>query len=344
MGGHAAIQWQRVAMKVLFAKAVDQDGDPVDPSAEEDFLRECAILQHVDSPFLLKMIGFGTSESGSRFIITELMVGGSLSDLLHDQSRDLPWQSRINIGLQVARGMQYLHAKFMLHRDLKSANVLLDEHLGAKVCDFGLARMSRPPPRMRNQLRRGPRVPALRPGSAVRPAAAATGPRLMQVPDCDCPQIKHVEPMKEPSASDSFVHENYGYPPPQSESEALHGYHLTKAVGTMVFMAPEIFRGDQNYTRAVDVYSFGIMLWELATRMTPWHELPWGDRMEFFAALDHALQTGQRPAIPPNVALAHPEFVGVMQHCWTGNPRDRPTFSVAASRLEKCLSSIVNDE
>jgi serine/threonine protein kinase len=72
------------------------------------------------------------------------MSGGSLEDVLHDITRDLPWTTRISIGLQIALGMEHLHAKQMLHRDLKSANVLLDERLKAKVCDFGLARLVQP--------------------------------------------------------------------------------------------------------------------------------------------------------------------------------------------------------
>ena len=77
--------------------------------------------------------------------MTELMSGGSLEDVLHNKDRDLPWRTRVAIALQVALGMNHLHERHMLHRDLKSANVLLDEeHLKAKVCDFGLARVVRP--------------------------------------------------------------------------------------------------------------------------------------------------------------------------------------------------------
>ena len=48
---------------------------------------------------------------------------------------------------------------------------------------------------------------------------------------------------------------------------------MTKAVGTPLWMAPEAFRGDENYGSAVDVYSFAIVMWELATFRVPWDEL-----------------------------------------------------------------------
>ena len=125
----------RVAIKILFAGAVDEDGDLVDPNADEDFQKECAALKRVDSPHLIRFFGFGTTLEGNGFIVTELMSGGSLEDVLHDFGYDLQWQLRVKLGLQIALGMEHLHARHLLHRDLKSANVLLNEQRTiAKVC------------------------------------------------------------------------------------------------------------------------------------------------------------------------------------------------------------------
>ena len=113
---------------------------------------------------------------------------------------------------------------------------------------------------------------------------------------------------------------------------------MSKAQGTMLWMAPEVFRGDQNYNCAVDVYSFGVVLWELATRITPWaNELSGGTA--FFAQLNHALQTGQRPTVPATVSAEHGAFVAVITRCWAGDPADRPSFSEAASELAALLRS-----
>ena len=136
---------QRVAVKVMLgAGAVDDDGDVIDPYADEDFRKECDALQRIDSPHLLKFLGFGTTGGGGRFIVTELLAGGSLCDTLRNPQRDLPWRTRVMFGMHVALGMEHLHELHMLHRDLKSANVLLDEEMRAKVCDFGLSRVVRP--------------------------------------------------------------------------------------------------------------------------------------------------------------------------------------------------------
>ena len=92
-------------------------------------------------------------------------------------------------------------------------------------------------------------------------------------------------------------------------------------------MAPEVFRGDQNYTKKVDVFSFGIVLWELATRKTPWKEDIEDSNIEtsVFNGINHALQSGRRPAIPDAVRAVHGALiVAVMQHCFRRRPK-RPT-------------------
>ena len=68
--------------------------------------------------------------------------GGTLEQLLHNRSMELSWHLRIQLALDIARGMEYLHDNGMLHRDLNSHNVLLRKQ-GTRytgvVADFGLA-------------------------------------------------------------------------------------------------------------------------------------------------------------------------------------------------------------
>jgi serine/threonine protein kinase len=292
---------QRVAIKYTRAAVVDDDGDVVDTCADENFRKECDALQRIDSPHLLKFFGFGTTASGGMFIVTELLVGGSLYDVLQDpRCGDLPWRTRAKIALQVALGMKHLHERHMLHRDLKSANVLLDEEMRAKVCDFGLSRV-------------------------VRPARQ----RVVHSPFTGMTRLL-------PSADG--VHKiNDGQQSVLSlENLAVNVVDargiMTRAAGTLLWMAPEVFRGDQDYTGAIDVYSYGIVMWELATRKKPWvDEL--SHETVFFEQLNRALQTGRRPAIPDDVAAEHGEYVAVMQRCWAGDSIDRPTFADVSNDL-----------
>ena len=112
-------------------------------------------------------------------------------------------------------------------------------------------------------------------------------------------------------------------------------------------MHPKCFEATETtpVQSAVDVYSFGIVLWELATRKTPWAEIEDdGKETVFFEQLNRALQTGRRPTVPTDVSAEHGAFVAVMARCWAGDPADRPTFSEAADGLAASLRSEALEE
>lgn len=128
-------------------------------------------------------------------IITEYMSGGSLRKYLRNQNPySLPPKLVLKLALDIARGMQYLHSQGILHRDLKSENLLLGRDMRVKVADFGIS--------------------------------------------CQ-----------------------------ESESFTTHEF-----TGTYRWMAPEMLK-DRNHTKKADVYSFGIVLWELLTALTPYENM-----------------------------------------------------------------------
>lgn len=307
---------------MLFAGAVDEDGDLIDLNADEEFQKECAALVRINSPHLIKFFGLGTTQGGQGFIVTEFMTRGSLEKNLHDSEVDLTWNTRVSIGLQVALGMEHLHNMRMIHRDLKSANVLLDEDFRARVCDFGLARVVRP-------VRRQQMVISSFTGTA------------MLLPSADSIHINNLpHPALESKGggSGSGCAQWGGGIDGVAGVDPLLSNRMSKAAGTLLWMAPEVFRGDQNYNLSVDVYSYGILLWELATGQVPWSEMQsCEDELLFFEELNHALQTGRRPTIPPEVIKHHSMFVALMERCWEGDPVNRPPFSEVADVLALCM-------
>ncbi len=100
----------------------------------------------------------------------------------------------------------------------------------------------------------------------------------------------------------------------------------TKGVGTPLWMAPEVLAGS-TYGPAADVYSYAIVMWELAARDEPWRDVT-GPFL--LASLLNAIRADRRPAIDPKWPSA---FVGVMRRCWAGVPMARPSFATIVELL-----------
>ncbi|KAK1403097.1 Chitin elicitor receptor kinase 1 [Heracleum sosnowskyi] len=112
--------------------------------ASKVFLAELKVLTNVHHLNLVRLIGYAVE--GSLSIVYEFIENGNLSQHLRDFSgrEPLSWSSRMKIALDSARGLEYIHEHTnpaYIHRDIKSANILLDGNLRAKVADFGLTKL-----------------------------------------------------------------------------------------------------------------------------------------------------------------------------------------------------------
>lgn len=112
-------------------------------------------------------------------------------------------------------------------------------------------------------------------------------------------------------------------------SERNRGVPMTGEIGTTHWMAPEMLRGDE-YSEAVDIYGFGIVLWEIAAERHPYDELP--ERQIVYAVSVR----GYRPPIPPNCP---PSYARLMQACWSSDPNKRP----AADEVLAALDAMAED-
>ncbi|XP_042000398.1 probable serine/threonine-protein kinase SIS8 isoform X1 [Salvia splendens] len=241
--------------EVAVKKFLDQD---ITGESLEEFRSEVRIMKRVRHPNVVLFMG-AITRPPNLSIITEFLPRGSLYRLLHRPNNQLDERRRLKMALDAARGMNYLHncTPVIVHRDLKSPNLLVDKNWVVKVCDFGLSRM------------------------------------------------KH----------STFL---------SSRSTA----------GTAEWMAPEVLRNEPSNEKC-DVYSFGVILWELCTMRQPWGGM---NPMQVVGAVGFQ---HRRLDIPDDM---DPVIKDIVLRCWETDPNLRPTFSEIMAALKPLQKSIASSQ
>jgi len=108
-----------------------------DPKDADMLLMEVRYLQKLRHPRLVSFLGC-CNRPPHVLMLIELMEGGSLHALLFKSKRPVSFSTKSRMAQQVAEGLTYLHDVSIVHRDLKTMNIVLDAELNCKICDFGL--------------------------------------------------------------------------------------------------------------------------------------------------------------------------------------------------------------
>jgi len=241
------------------------DGTPVAvkellPINDQIFKKEVGMLISFRHQNIVLLTGFCKAPN-CFCIITELFDKGSLHHLLENKEEKIDNDRCLKFALDIARGMNYLHKRNVLHLDLKPLNILVDNGYICKVSDFGLSKVA----------------------------------------------IKI------------------------SENNSLHA--TNNGAGTPVYMAPELFMASNVGSKA-DVYSFGIIMWQLATREQPFSEYNAVFRGNPFALAVKVINDRLRPKLP---ARSFYGYASLMERCWEHDPNDRPDFETIIEQLESMV-------
>jgi len=213
----------------------------------DTFQKEVSILSKLSHENIIPFIG--ATIEGKFSIVTEYFARHSLYEVLHVSKPQAISDTSFlyYLALEISKGMNYLHTQIppILHRDLKSANVLASETWKIVIADFGISR------------------------------------------------LRATEKM-------------------------------TTFVGTPAYMSPELI-ANRDYNEKIDVYSFGILLWELFTGQVPFEGMnP--------LSLALAVREGFRPAIPPT-GIPN-DVCQLMTACWHDDYNKRPSFSAILTMMQ----------
>ena len=255
-----------VAVKVLRCELGEKAYDALEA--------EIAVLSRLHHPRVLTLMGVCwdlPSSEGTVALVMELMERGSLYTILHADSSHhtvpppnsdsashalrLNRVDLLRLALDIADGMRFLHHSHVVHRDLKSGNVLVGFDWRAKIADFGL-----------------------------------------------------------------------------SSYQQLTMSHVTNVMGTAAWSAPEVILGEGGMKASADVYSFGVIAWELFTQQVPWA----GKNTVQIVCLS---MRGEHLAVPESLMSGDPAIASIIRRCFYAESL-RPTFD----DLHEEISTILKEE
>ncbi|RZB43497.1 LEAF RUST 10 DISEASE-RESISTANCE LOCUS RECEPTOR-LIKE PROTEIN KINASE-like 1.1 [Glycine soja] len=107
----------------------------------QQFMNEIEILTHLRHRNLVSLYGCTSRHSRELLLVYEYVPNGTLAYHLHERDDSLTWPIRMQIAIETATALAYLHASDIIHRDVKTSNILLDNNFWVKVADFGLSRL-----------------------------------------------------------------------------------------------------------------------------------------------------------------------------------------------------------
>ncbi|KAG6691638.1 hypothetical protein I3843_10G071600 [Carya illinoinensis] len=131
--------------KIMAIKKIDNVA--LSLQEEDNFLEAVSNMSRLRHPNIVTLAGY-CAEHGQRLLVYEYIGNGNLHDMLHfdeDSSKTLTWNARVRVALGTARALEYLHEVCLpsvVHRNFKSANILLDEELNPHLSDSGLAALN----------------------------------------------------------------------------------------------------------------------------------------------------------------------------------------------------------
>lgn len=342
-------QKKPVAVKTIYC-------DELDAVGVTQFCREALIFSELSHPNIVKFYGICLIPPTMQLIF-EWCNHRSLY-LVLQSGASLASRIRVRILKDAATGLGYLHNNGIIHRDIKSSNILIHQDgtngkFTAKICDFGTGRFFRD----NDELQQFP--PA--------PSSNLTGIKENMLPPTPPPTKYNTKSSISRSIGSMSIYDigddlgiDVTSAPPgfHMASSPKVADHMTTAVGTPPYLPPEVIKNihfcrlgsycfkdgaKSMYGPSLDIYSFGCVIWETMTRQVVWGDHDWDE-------IKQSVVNGDRPSISLaalSITSEHQDerkfeehmnaLIDLMKLCWKANPQDRPT----AHQVVNLLNGII---
>eukprot|EP01124_Arcella_intermedia_P004763 TRINITY_DN12729_c0_g1_i8.p1 TRINITY_DN12729_c0_g1~~TRINITY_DN12729_c0_g1_i8.p1 ORF type:complete len:264 (+),score=70.85 TRINITY_DN12729_c0_g1_i8:52-843(+) len=219
----------------------------IEKDESDNFLHEISVLSKLQSPFLIH--SFGIFSKGEFFYIAMEYIESNLQQFIEKNKNTLDALKDVclQIGIDVAHGLKYLHFNNIIHADLKSLNILITNENRAKICDFGASKL-----------------------------------KSLSSMTCAGPQ----------------------------------------SAGTKGYKPLELGRKGARTTKMSDIFSFGVVLWELQSFKIPFDDC----HDDYQVAMEMNERYSQNEPVLPIPTGTNPLIQQLIKDCWKMKPEDRPTI------------------
>lgn len=302
------VRQNAVAIKVLDSTIFEA------PGAQETFKREMEALSFIRHPNLCLFMGYTLSHE-KPMVVNEFLAT-NLEVFLEDKEAGAA--EKMKIAKEAALGLSWLHRNHIAHRELKPSNILLDANNHAKVSDYGLSRA-------RLLINRA----KIRQKSSSSASDGAMNPDLLTSTELACQLAVDLDELPYWTAPELLA-----------SMQIQKSTSLPSAVSSLSLSGSSSDPNGRISYEKCDIYSFGVILWQLVTRREPFSKAPGANGIggpmyteleEFVKAV---VNDKVRPDIPNDTLPALQELI---KDCWDANPNRRPPFQSIVKRLDHIM-------
>ncbi|KAF9918386.1 hypothetical protein BX616_009068 [Lobosporangium transversale] len=240
-------------------------------------------------------------------IVTKYAEQGSLSWHLRVGFHKLTWADKLTLATQISASIARLHKEGVFHRDLHGGNILIDEAGNAMLTDFGASTMEERVVRSVDEY-------------AISTTTNSEGQYKFvsqKMPALDSPD--------KDEATTTGVPDGHG--PAEDKSDPL--------IGVMAYIAPERFRNPRYFDARCDIYSLGVLLWELTSGHSAFSKTP--QDVQFALSILNGKREQAIPGTPES-------YRALYECCWDTNPEMRPSLDEILSTLEEVRQELSPEE